>query len=64
MTLSDAEVIEYLLHVLNNEYKLSINTDANKATEKFLTDIRFSKFHEAIFKMLIMVLITTQKEKS
>jgi len=49
-TISDDEVIGYLLHVLDVEYTLSENTKDNKAAEKFLADKRFNKFREAIMK--------------
>lgn len=49
-TISDDEVIGYLLHVLDVEYTLSDDTKDNKAAEKFLADKRFNKFRDAIMK--------------
>ena len=49
-TISDDEIVGYLLHVLDTEYTLSEDSKPNKAAEKFLSDKRFSKFRDAIFK--------------
>ena len=49
-TISDDEVIGYLLHVLDVEYTLSDDTKDNKSAEKFLADKRFNKFRDAIMK--------------
>lgn len=49
-TISDDEVIGYLLHVLDTEYTLSEDSKPNKATEKFLADKRLLKFRDTIFK--------------
>ena len=49
-TISDDEIVGYLLHVLDVEYNLSEDTKDNKAAEKFLADKRFNRFREAIFK--------------
>lgn len=49
MTISDDEIVGYLLHVLDIEYTLSDDTKENKAAEKFLADKRFTKFRETIF---------------
>jgi hypothetical protein len=49
-TISDDEIVGYLLHVLDIEYTLSEDTKDNKAAEKFLADKRFLKFREAIMK--------------
>ena len=49
-TISDDEVVGYLLHVLDVEYNLSENTKDNKAAEKFLADKRFLRFRDAIMK--------------
>jgi len=49
-TISDDEVIGYLLHVLDTEYTLSEDSKPNKTTEKFLADKRFNKFRDTIFK--------------
>ena len=49
-TISDDEIVGYLLHVLDIEYTLSEDTKDNKAAEAFLADKRFGKFREAIMK--------------
>lgn len=49
-TISDDEIVGYLLHVLDVEYTLSEDTKDNKAAEKFLADKRFNKFRDAIMK--------------
>lgn len=49
-TISEDEIVGYLLHVLDVEYTLSDNTKDNKAAEKFLADKRFNKFRDAIMK--------------
>ena len=49
LTISEDEIVGYLLHVLDVEYTLSDNTKENKAAENFLSDKRFSKFRETIF---------------
>jgi len=49
-TISDDEVVGYLLHVLDTEYTLSEDSKTNKAAQKFLADKRFNKFRESIFK--------------
>lgn len=49
-TISDDEIVGYLLHVLDIEYTLSEETKDNKAAEKFLADKRFNKFRDAIMK--------------
>lgn len=49
-TISDDEVVGYLLHVLDVEYTLSDSTKDNKAAEKFLADKRFNKFRDTIMK--------------
>jgi len=49
-TISDDEIVGYLLHVLDVEYTLSDDTKDNKAAEKFLADKRFNKFRDAIMK--------------
>jgi hypothetical protein len=49
-TISDDEIVGYLLHVLDVEYTLSENTKDNTAAEKFLADKRFNKFRDAIMK--------------
>jgi hypothetical protein len=49
-TISDDEIVGYLLHVLDIEYTLSDDTKDNKAAEKFLADKRFNKFRDAIMK--------------
>jgi hypothetical protein len=49
-TISDDEVIGYLLHVLDVEYNLSEDSKDNKSAEKFLADKRFNKFRDAIMK--------------
>lgn len=49
-TISDDEIVGYLLHVLDIEYNLSEDTKDNKAAEKFLADKRFNKFRDAIMK--------------
>ena len=49
-TISDDEIVGYLLHVLDIEYTLSEDTKDNKAAEKFLADKRFNKFRDAIMK--------------
>lgn len=49
-TISDDEIVGYLLHVLDVEYTLSEDTKDNKAAEKFLADKRFTKFRDAIMK--------------
>ena len=49
-TISDDEIVGYLLHVLDIEYNLSEDTKDNKAAEKFLADKRFNKFRNAIMK--------------
>lgn len=49
-TISDDEIVGYLLHVLDIEYTLSEDTKDNKAAEAFLADKRFGKFRDAIMK--------------
>ena len=49
-TISDDEIVGYLLHVLDVEYTLSEDTKDNKAAEKFLADKRFNRFRDAIMK--------------
>lgn len=49
-TISDDEVIGYLLHVLDSEYNLSDDNRENKMAEKFLADKRLLKFRDAIMK--------------
>ena len=49
LTISDDEVVGYLLHVLDIEYNLSDSTRENKAAEAFLSDKRFAHFRETIF---------------
>jgi hypothetical protein len=49
-TISDDEIVGYLLHVLDVEYNLSESTKDNKAAEVFLADKRFNKFRDAIMK--------------
>jgi len=49
-TISDDEIVGYLLHVLDIEYTLSEDTKDNKSAEKFLADKRFNKFRNAIMK--------------
>ena len=49
-TISEDEIIGYLLHVLDIEFNLSEDTKDNKAAEKFLADKRFNKFRDAIMK--------------
>lgn len=49
-TISDDEIVGYLLHVLDIEYTLSEDTKDNKAAEKFLADKRFNRFRDAIMK--------------
>lgn len=49
-TISDDEIVGYLLHVLDTEYALSENTKANDMAEKFLADKKFNKFRDAIMK--------------
>lgn len=49
-TISDDEIVGYLLHVLDTEYTLSEDSKPNKSAEKFLADKRFNKFREAIFR--------------
>ncbi len=48
-TISDDEIVGYILHVLDVEYNLSDSTKPNKKSEKFLGDKRFSRFRETIF---------------
>jgi hypothetical protein len=50
VTISDDEVVGYLLHVLDTEYNLSETSKDNVEAEKFLADKRFGKFREAIMK--------------
>ena len=53
MTVSDDEVVGYLLHVLDMEYALvDDNKDTSKAAEKFLSNKKFVKFRDAISKHL------------
>ncbi len=50
-TISDDEIVGYLLHVLDSEYNLSDDSSKNnKVAEKFLSDKRFAKFRDAIMK--------------
>ena len=49
-TISDDEVVGYILHVLDTEYNLSEENKENKMAEKFLSDPRFNKFRDAIMK--------------
>jgi len=49
-TISDDEIVGYLLHVLDVEFTLSDETVNNKVAEKFLGDKRFLKFRDAIYK--------------
>jgi len=49
MTVSDDEVVGYVLHVLDMEYNLSDNTKPNKMSEKFLADKRFERFRATIY---------------
>jgi len=53
-TISEDEIVGYLLHVLDTEYSLTDDNkgsdDANKKAEKFLSDKRFLKFRDTIFK--------------
>jgi hypothetical protein len=49
-TISDDEIVGYLLHVLDTEYNLSEENKENKVAEKFLSDKRFAKFRDAIMK--------------
>lgn len=49
-TISDDEIVGYLLHILDVEYTLSDDTKDNKAAERFLADIRFNKFRDAIMR--------------
>ncbi len=49
MTVSDDEVVGYVLHVLDMEYNLSDNTKSNKMGEKFLADKRFERFRATIY---------------
>jgi len=49
-TVSDDEIVGYLLHVLDVEYTLSDDTKDNKAAEKFLADKKFEKFRAAIMR--------------
>ena len=47
-TISDDEIVGYLLHVLDIEYTVSESTKDNQAAEKFLADKRFIRFRETI----------------
>jgi len=49
MTVSDDEVVGYVLHVLDMEYNLSDNTKPNKMSEKFLADKKFERFRATIY---------------
>jgi flagellar biosynthesis chaperone FliJ len=49
-TISDDEIVGYILHVLDTEYNLSEENKENKMAEKFLADKRFNKFRDAILK--------------
>ena len=49
MTVSDDEVVGYILHVLDMEYNLSDNTKPNKMSEKFLADKKFERFRATIY---------------
>lgn len=49
MTVSDDEVVGYILHVLDMEYALSDNTKPNKMSEKFLADKKFERFRATIY---------------
>jgi len=49
-TISEDEIVGYLLHVLDAEYNLSESSKDNKAAEEFLGDKRFNKFRDAIMK--------------
>lgn len=49
-TISDDEIVGYILHVMDIEYSLSDETKNNKVTEKFLADKKFLRFRDAIFK--------------
>jgi hypothetical protein len=50
LTISDDEIVGYLLHVLDVEYTLSEDTRDNKEAEKFLADKRFLKYRDVIMK--------------
>ena len=49
-TISDDEIVAYILHVLDTEYNLSEENKENKMAEKFLSDKRFNRFRDAIMK--------------
>lgn len=49
-TISEDEIVGYLLHVLDTEYTLAEDSKPNKMAEKFLADKRFDKFRAAIMK--------------
>ena len=49
-TISDDEIVGYLLHVLDTEYNLAEDGKENKMAEKFLASKAFNKFRDAIFK--------------
>lgn len=49
LTLSEDEAVSYILKILDEEYKyMKTNDDDNDIAEEFLTDVRFSKFYDAI----------------
>jgi hypothetical protein len=49
-TISDDEMVGYILHVLDTEYNLSEEGKENKMAEKFLASKAFNKFRDAIMK--------------
>jgi len=49
-TISDDEMVGYILHVLDTEYNLSEEGTENKMAEKFLASKAFNKFRDAIMK--------------
>lgn len=49
LTLSDDEIVSYLLEILDNSYKfMKENDDSNDVVEEFLKDKRFFKYFETI----------------
>lgn len=52
LMMPDAKVIEYLEHVLDNEYTFSEIPEDIKAAELFLADKRFNKYREIMYNSI------------
>ena len=49
-TISDDEIVGYILHVLDSEYNLQEDNKENKIAEQFLSSKIFNKYRDAIYK--------------